>query len=108
MSDFLEHLQQQGATLHVVPAAKFGGVECGVFLTEDSNVSWDTVQSKRGVVANIADWRGMVRVNAVNYRSAAGADDLLNQWGEYGCRIGDFLLFGDAELLRRIQGTFHR
>jgi hypothetical protein len=101
MTNFLEHLQRRGVRLHVVPEAENGCLSQGVYLTEDSGATRASVCRKMKVVEFIDEWRGTVWVG----RACPGADveDLLDQWGECGCRIGDFILFGDENLLRSIQ-----
>ena len=49
----------------------------------------------------IDQWRGTVWVEYVAFEPHAEA--ALAEWGRYGGRIGNFLLFGDDRLLRRIQ-----
>jgi hypothetical protein len=101
MTDFLEHLQKRGVQLHVVPATKQGRLSEGVYLTEDPDATRASMQCRIKVVERIHEWHGAVWVGrAVPWLNMEAA---LARWGEYGCRIGDFLLFGDERLLRRIQ-----
>jgi hypothetical protein len=101
MTDFLEHLQKRGVRLHVVPATEHGGLSDGIYLTEDPDATWASVQRRMKAVERIHEWRGTVWVGRAY--SWFDVEAVLARWGEYGCRIGDFLLFGDERLLRRIQ-----
>jgi hypothetical protein len=101
MTDFLEHLQERGVQLHVVPATEPGRLSEGVYLTEDPDVTRASLQCKATAVERIHQWRGTVWVGRVY--PWFDVEEVLAGWGEYGCRIGDFMLFGDELLLRRIQ-----
>jgi hypothetical protein len=101
LTDFVEHLRQRGVQLHVVPAAKRGGPNYQGYLTEDPDATWTSMQTKVRAVEYIHDWRGTVRVEHIH--SEPHAEMALADWGRYGGRIGNFLLFGDERLLRRIQ-----
>ena len=103
MTDFLEHLQKRGVQLHVVPTTEHGRLSESVYLTEDPDATWASVQCKcrAKLVERIHEWRGTVWVGRAYSWFDVEAE--LARWGEYGCRIGDFLLFGDEWLLRRIQ-----
>jgi hypothetical protein len=101
MSDFVEHLQKRGVQLHAVPATEQGLPSEGVYLTEDPAATRSSMERKMKAVECIHEWRGTVWVG----RACPwfDGDELLAQWGEYGCRIGNFILFGDEQLLRSIQ-----
>jgi hypothetical protein len=101
LTEFLAHLQKRGLHLHVVPTRKGGNLDDSVYLTEDPNATWLSLHRKTRVVESIHEWNGMVWVGRAF--SAIDEGDQLTKWGEYGCQIGDFLLFGDERLLRRIQ-----
>jgi hypothetical protein len=77
-------------------------------LTEASDTSWEELQPKMRLVECIELWHGTVSVSRIQPDNMTGTIDLLNQWGANGCLIGDFLLFGDSQLLERIQGAFRR
>ena len=101
MTDFLEHLQKRGVRLHVVPATEQGRLSEGVYLTEDPDATRACLERRMKVVERIHEWRGTVWVRRAD--TWFNADELIAEWGEYGCRIGDFILFGDKLLLRSIQ-----
>ena len=99
LSDFAEHLRRCGLQLHVVPGMGDGSHGNGVYLTEDPDATWHTMQRKPRVVERIREWRGTVLVWYV----LAGSEEPVAEWGPYSCRIGRFLLFGDETILRRIE-----
>jgi hypothetical protein len=100
MSDFLEHLKYRGLELHVVPAAEQGRCD-NVYLTEDPNATWASMQCKSMTLERIHQWHGVVSVEHTYPWIDRGHE--LAQWASYGCRIGDFILFGDAQILQRIR-----
>jgi hypothetical protein len=106
MSDFLDHLDRNGLQFRVIPAAAHGVLADGVYLTEDPDLTWDEVQAKPRIVERIDQWRGTVRVGWAH--SWIDVPQELEQSGDYGCRIGGFLLFGDRRLLRRIEEACRR
>jgi hypothetical protein len=104
LSDFVAHLERRGLQLHAVPTLKDGPLLGSAYLTEDPGATWESMQSKVRAVERIDLWRGTVWVGH-GYFSAEDEEDTLVGWGGNGCRIGDFLLFGDERLLRRIQAA---
>src|SRR5262249_22272966 len=50
MTDFLEQLQKRGVQLHVVPATEHGRLSEGVYLTEDPDATWASLQCKMKAV----------------------------------------------------------
>jgi hypothetical protein len=101
LSDFIEQLRQRGVQLHGIPAAKHGTLFEGAYLTEDAAATWESMQHKRRAAAYIHEWHGTIWLGRA--LCPLDAEGLLAQWGEYGCRVGDFILFGDRRLLERIQ-----
>ena len=101
LADFAEHVRQRGIQLHVVPAQRQGGPNYRGYLTEDPDATWLSMQKKVRAVERIHQWRGTVWVEHVHFE--VRAEMMLADWGPHGCRVGDFLLFGDDRLLRRIQ-----
>src|SRR5262249_46086293 len=99
LSDFVAHLERHGLQLHAVPAIKDGPLLGSAYLTEDPGATWDSVHSKVRAVERIDQWRGTVWVGH-GFFSAEDEEGILVGWGGNGCRIGDFLLFGDERLLR--------
>jgi hypothetical protein len=101
LTDFVEHVRQRGVQLHVVPGERRGGPNYRGYLTEDPDATWASLQSKVRAVECIHQWRGTVWVEHVHFE--LHAEMSLAVWGPYGGRIGNFLLFGDDRILRRIQ-----
>jgi hypothetical protein len=101
LTDFAEHLRQRGVQLHVVAADRRGGPNCRGYLTEGPDATWASLQSRVRAAEYIHQWRGTVWVEYVHFEPHA--ETSLAEWGPYGGRIGNFLLFGDDRLLRRIQ-----
>jgi hypothetical protein len=101
LSDFLDYLQRRGVQFHVVPGTRYGSLERDAYLTEDADATWACIQHKLKVTERIDQWSGTVWVGRVDPRG--DVEQLLAYWGPYGCRIGNFLLFGDERLLRQIQ-----
>src|SRR5262245_56631975 len=46
LADFFERLQQRGVRLRVVPEPREGGPRAFMYLTEDADVTWDSMQRK--------------------------------------------------------------
>jgi hypothetical protein len=103
LADFLEHLQQREVKLQVAwgPRSSKGLYKHQLYLTEDPDATWSALQHKVVNVQCIGQWHGTVWVGYP--QPWTDVEDLLYQWGECGCRIGNFLLFGDDRILRRIQ-----
>lgn len=99
--ELLDHLNRSGVQLRVVPAEQNGGPCDSLYLTEDPAATWNSLVHQMVTVERIHQWQGSVWVGRA--RHYIDVEDLLAQWGKHGCRIGDFLLFGDERVLRRIQ-----
>jgi hypothetical protein len=101
LTDFLEHLNQHGVHLRAVWNCTDRGVFDDVYLTEDLEATRDAMQRKVLQVQCLDQWHGTVRVGYAVSESTVDYD--LVSWGENGCKIGRFLLFGDERLVRQIQ-----
>jgi hypothetical protein len=102
LSEFVEHLRLRGVQLYVVSRARQGGgPDRHLYLTEDPTATWDALASKARLVERLHQWRGTVCVES----QFTGLTDevAVDQWGVNGCRIGNFVLFGDDRVLRRIE-----
>lgn len=99
LSDFVAHLRQHGVHLRVVPGPDDGRPQAEIYLTEDPDATWQTMQQKRCFVERVREWRGTVRV----WYAWPDLDQPGDEWGPFGWRVGRFLLFGDERVLRRIQ-----
>ena len=102
MADLLAHLQTRGVKLHVVPSDRNGcALEQAVYLTEDPDATWLSMLAKMRIAERAHQWRGTVWVG--HARHSIYQDEELAEMGEHGCRIGDFIFFGDRRILGRIQ-----
>jgi hypothetical protein len=104
LAEFIDHLHAQGIRFRVIPERHDGSWSNSAFLTEDPEETWASCQSKPKVVDCIGRWRGSIWVQRIG--CVTNTEGLLWQWGEYGCRIGDFLLFGDEQILGRVRKAF--
>ena len=103
LTAFVGQLRQRGVPLHAVWGARDGASGYHVYLTEDPGATWRALQSRPRSLQHLDRWRGTVCVEQV--LPVASREDELADWGANGRRIGPFLLFGDARLLRRIEGA---
>jgi hypothetical protein len=101
LADFVEHLQKRGVMLRVVWGARNTGLFDHVYLTEDSGATRLSLESKPRIVTCIHQWHGTVWIGQALPRE--DVEDFLDQVGPHGGRVGDFVLFGDERLVRRIQ-----
>ena len=103
LTDFVEHVRQRGVQLHVVPGERRGGPNYRGYLTEDPDATWASLQSKVRAVECIHQWRGTVWVGQA--LPTEDVEGFLDQTGPYGGRVGDFILFGDERILRRVRAA---
>jgi hypothetical protein len=102
LADFVAHLQQRGVRLRVIWGKKVGDLGEHVYLTEDPEATWASLQGKPRLVARIHQWHGTAWVGRLP-PGMDEEDDIVAQEGPYGCRVGPFVLFGDDRILRQIQ-----
>jgi hypothetical protein len=100
LSQLVNHLHAQGLTLHVVPTRKSGIWSNSIYLTADPHAAWLCFQQKSRNVERIEQWQGIVLVEQLSKEPGPQWD--VSQWGENGLQIDRFVLFGDADLIRRI------
>jgi hypothetical protein len=105
LAEFIDHLRAQGIHFRVIPDRPDGSLCSKAFLTEDPDETWSSCQKKPKLVERIGQWRGSIWVQRVDRDT--DTESLLWLWGEYGCRIGNFLLFGDKQIIDRVRRTFH-
>ena len=98
LRQLVEQLQQSSLGLRVITG---GSRPDAVYLTEGPEATWEAMQVKVRQAECIHQWHGTVWAGCMY--TTYYVEDLLADWGDHGCRIGDVLLFGDARLLRRIQ-----
>src|SRR5262249_38240586 len=92
--------------VNVVPTCKSGGSGNSIFLSEDPAQTWDSFQVKRRNLQHIGEWQGAAWVEHLQ------PEDYIEWYvdggGRNGCRIGDFVVFGDDHLIDRILRAFNR
>jgi hypothetical protein len=102
LTEFGEQLRRRGVHLYVVAGARHGrGPDHQVYLTEDPTATWDALASQVKLVERIHQWRGTVCVESP--LTGPIEDVAVDHWGVNGRRIGNFVLFGDERILRRIE-----
>ena len=97
LAQFVAHLQARGVPVRVVFGRQNGALHPVAYLTENPDETWASFQFKQRLPECIGEWRGSVCVEYVAPHT--DVDDELESWGKYGCQIGDFILFGDEDLL---------
>jgi hypothetical protein len=95
-----EHLRKSGLPLYVVPQTDISP-EDGIYLCERPEPR-EQLQRLARAAERGDRWRGIVYCE-FNKRLGEIDEDALNNWGEYGLRLGPFVFFGDPALLRRIR-----
>jgi hypothetical protein len=93
-------LSQAAPELRVVPGAKYGGVETGMYLCNDSR-PWEQLVSLTRSDRHAGKWQGVVYCEGERGYLPI-SESQIHMWGAHAMRIGPFLLSGDPELLRRI------
>jgi hypothetical protein len=101
LSDFVDHLQDRGVRLHIVPSRADGRWADNIYLTTDPEATWESFQLKNLNVERIDQWRGAVLLHQIGPET--DVEGLLEQWHGHGCRIAGFLMFGDVALIERIR-----
>jgi hypothetical protein len=57
LAELVEHLQDRGLPLRVVPSREDGWWGDNVYLTEDPQATWETFQLKNQTAQRIGQWR---------------------------------------------------
>jgi hypothetical protein len=104
LAELIDHVHAQGIHLRELTDRPDGACCNEAFLTEDPDETWWSCQVKPKVVERVGRWRGSIWVRRID--GFTDSEGLPWQWGEYGCRIGNFLLFGDKQILDRIRRAF--
>jgi hypothetical protein len=100
LPDLLAHLHGAGLGLHVVPAARDGGLERGAFLTADER-GWEELNALPKVPERADRWGGVVFVER---RWPGEAWEVRSEvWGDRCVVAGPFVFFGDPALLDRVR-----
>ena len=101
LPQFVDHLTAQGLTLNVVTTHKSGSWSNSIYLTTDTSATWDGLQQKMRSVDRIDQWQGVVLVERIIKKPGPQWD--VREWGENGLQLDRFVLFGDADLIKRIR-----
>jgi hypothetical protein len=104
LPELVEHLQDRGLPLRVVPSRENGQWGDNVYLTEDPAATWETFQLKNQTAQRIGQWRRSVWVHRIG--PSTDVEWRLLQWEGCGCRVAGFLVFGDPGLIERIKEAF--
>jgi hypothetical protein len=107
VAELVDRLRASGMGVHVVPVNRATkGLEDGAFLCEGER-PWEAVSLLRRGAEYLADWVGVVR--AEHWPDSEWAVFFIHrEWQGCSARVGDVLLFGDPELLRRIVDAMAR
>jgi hypothetical protein len=100
LTELAEVLSQDAPELRVVPSAKDGSLETGMYLCNDSR-SWEQLISVLRSYRHADKWQGLVYCER-DRANISTPESEIQMWGEHTMRIGPFLFFGDPHLLRRI------
>jgi hypothetical protein len=107
LTELARWLSQDAPDLVVVPASRTGDPETGVYICNHPQ-SWDELVVRPRNPRAFGRWRGVVFCERVGEKTVI-LEESAGAWGEHGRRLGPLLLFGDPELLRRIdQVTLNR
>jgi hypothetical protein len=101
LRNFVAHLHDQGVRLRVVASHADGRWSDTIYLTIDPDATWHTLQRKNMSVERLRQWQGTVWVHRIG--PVTDVEGRLLDWQGHGCRIGGFLVFGDAVLIDRIR-----
>ena len=100
LAELADLLRQSEPSLYVVPMTDHDP-EAGLYLCERPRPR-ERLQQLRRLPESADRWRGVVYCEW-NRRLGEIEEDELGRWGDYGLRIGPFVLFGDPNLLGRIR-----
>jgi hypothetical protein len=107
VTELVDRLRQSGVPVCVVPAARSNpALDNGAYLCEGERAQEELVRAPRAALCQAA-WAGVVYAQRWPHDEDAFAD-MLRQWQNCSARVGDVLLFGDPELLRRIVDAVRR
>ena len=90
----------QELSLYVVPTHKSGNWSNSIYLTTDPNATWQDLQQLSRNVEKIEQWQGTVLIERITNKPGPQWD--ISQWGNHGSQIDRFVIFGDTDLIVRI------
>jgi hypothetical protein len=101
LTELAEVLTQDAPEWRVVPSAKDGSLERGIYLCTDSR-SWKQLSSVTRTCEHANKWQGVVYCEYQGGEISSIPEKDIEMWGEHTKHIEPFLFFGDPELLQRI------
>jgi hypothetical protein len=104
--EFTDHLNAAGLQLHVVPAREDGKWSNSIYLAEDPDTTWRSLQGKNRNVEHAEQWKGVLWVE--HLLPEAYTEWYVSEWGANGCQVGRFVVFGDERLVARLRKAFNR
>jgi hypothetical protein len=107
VAELVDRLRRSGVCFGVVPVQKWRPptLEAGAFLCERDR-SWEELGLLWRAAEHQADWAGVVLVKP--WPHWEDAEFVLHEWQGCSALVGDLLLFGDPDMLRRIVDALER
>jgi hypothetical protein len=100
VAEVVTRLHQCGMQVHVLtPQGRDVVHGSGAYLCLDQR-PWEEIENLRRTAASASKWVGVVHVDRCPNEETAEAN--LPDWGPHGAQVGGVMLFGDADLLRRV------
>jgi hypothetical protein len=107
VEELVDRLRASGIGVHVVPVNRATkDLEDGAFLCERER-SWEAVSRLHRAAELLADWVGVVHAERWP-ENEWSVFFIRREWQGCSARVGDVLLFGDAQLLRQIVAAMER
>jgi hypothetical protein len=92
------HLNRKGVEVQLWTVPKYGPLNHSAYLTSTVK-KWRDLNALNKDPGRIQEWRGILYCERIG---ESDATHLLEQWGDHCLIVGPFLLYGDAELLKRV------
>jgi hypothetical protein len=101
VGELVDRLRASGMGVRVVPVVRATrDLERGAFLCERDR-PWEELFPLPRAAECLGDWTGVVHAQRWPH-DADAVEFILREWQGCSARVGDVLLFGDPDLLRRI------
>jgi hypothetical protein len=101
VTELVDRVRRSGVRVWVVPVARSRpNLEAGAYLCERDR-PWEELCRLRRVAEYQADWAGVVHATRWPHGEDA-AGFVLREWQGCFALVGELLLFGDPDMLRRI------
>ena len=99
VAEVVARLRERGLNYHVVAACHAGPINNGAFLCAGER-PWVEVNRLSRSPAGSAHWSGVVHVQP--FFNPEMAEDTMQDWDQYGARVGSLVFFGDPQMLREV------